>query len=129
MIKKIGKFLLNLFFVFLCIGFNLTPGQLRADTVELKIADHNGNELKKVASGVPFNLELIIEGSDSNVDRLKIDNLEKYVQKNIGTTTSINNINGKMSVQKTYQYELRIDREGSFPLGPVYVNDVKYDKI
>lgn len=117
MIKKIGKYFLIVLF------FNIfIAGAVDIPKVSLSITDHNSNNLLHVGAGVPFVLELTLESTGSNLSEPVVKNIDQYFQRLLGTSTTMHNNNGNMIMRKIYQYELVIDSEGSYKLGPVYIS-------
>lgn len=120
-IKIIGSFL---FFCILCAkdlsGINLT----------LKMVDSSGNELKRASVGVPFIIKVAVEGETDS--RVEIAGLDKFYYRSLGTNSTFRYINGSTSVEKIYQYEVRIDKEGEYNLGPAQIkidNDISKSNI
>lgn len=86
----------------------------------LSLLDLDGHGIKEASIGVPFILKLNIDryANDTQepvIKGLKSDKIKVDYQ---GTSSTIQNINGHVTVDRTFTYKLRIDEEGEFVLGP-----------
>ena len=113
MVQRIGKsFFLTL----------LTVTVLYADPqVSVQITDSNGYEKHSVGVGVPFLMTVEVSGESSGVSRPKLEVDRSFALREAGTSSRIRTVNGQTSVKKQYLYEGRIDRQGTYTVGPVHV--------
>ncbi|MDR3646586.1 MAG: BatD family protein [Candidatus Babeliales bacterium] len=116
MVRKIGRLFifLSLFLSICADDFNLI----------LKAIDAENTPVTEVGLGVPFLMNLTIESAKNfnNVQQVPtIDKLANGTIKDVGNSTTIKTINGRTTIAKTYQYEVRIDKEGFYHLGPAKI--------
>ncbi len=65
-------------------------------------------------------LQIRVNGS-RDADEIKIHGLDNFQSQRAGTSSQINIINGRTAVSKIFNYHLYPKNEGSFTLGPAYV--------
>jgi hypothetical protein len=113
MVQKIGK----LFFV-ATLWVGILCGQPQ---VSLHISDSNGQDVEELGVGIPFlvDVEIAGEGAGLSEPQVETDPVVKLVAG--GTSSSIRSINGKTTVKKNYRFQGRVDREGTYTIGPAHV--------
>lgn len=89
----------------------------------LTVTDLEGYQLKQIGIGMPFLLRLHIDRfandtKEPTIDGMKIDDLHIEYQ---GTTSSIQQMAGQMTVSRSFLYKVRIDKEGTYTLGPAHI--------
>ena len=96
--------------------------RLYAVPVELKIMALDGAPLEAVGIGVPFLLEVTVSGRDVN-QKPKIAGLNSLLVQTAGSRVYM--FNGETS--SAYTYKVRIDKPGSYVLGPatVFINGLQ----
>lgn len=87
----------------------------------LTLQDINGDALEQAAAGVPFIVEVVIQGLEGAVDSLTIQGAEKFASARQGVTQSIQTINGVTTSKMIHRFAMRIDSSGTYQLGPVIV--------
>ena len=103
------KFFLVLFSCFSLSAFHLS----------LKISDVDGLPLKRVKQGVPFLITVTAHDAFQDVSEPFIEHLDVLdVCEKCPVTTNISIINGHQDMTKTFSYKARIDKVGTFSLGP-----------
>jgi len=78
-------------------------------------------ELEQAQVGKPFRLEISVEESDGAISEPEIEGIESFYVSSSGY--HMQNINGRTTI--VYNYTIRIDKKGSFSIGPVTVEDEK----
>lgn len=96
--------------------------QLQADVL-LKIVDRNGNKIKQVGVGVPFVVRLDIDRFANDDKRPEIKGLDTPDIKveYSGTSSTIQNVSGHVTVDRVFNYTVRIDKPGKYTIGPAIV--------
>lgn len=91
--------------------------------IKLKALDFSGKELNQAEIGVPFLVKATIEGETDA--KLELQGLDQFYNRSLGTSSTIQYLNGNSFIEKNYQYEVRIDKEGQYKLGPaqLHIND------
>ncbi|OGB83929.1 hypothetical protein A3F66_02175 [candidate division TM6 bacterium RIFCSPHIGHO2_12_FULL_32_22] len=86
----------------------------------LAILDLNGVAIKQAGVGVPFVLKVDIERGANDNTKPEIEGLKNknITSKYEGTSSTITNIAGQVTVERSFKYILRIDTEGTYQLGP-----------
>src|SRR3990167_2390599 len=86
----------------------------------IKLLDMNGVRLKQAGVGVPFILKVDIESGANDNAKPEIEGLDNpnIAVKYDGTSSTITNIAGQVSVERSFKYYLRIDSEGTYRIGP-----------
>lgn len=107
-----GKKLIAFIAVFFC-------SQIYAASISLQIFDAQGNELESVGVGQPFVLKVSMEGFKKRVSRPVIPHLERIQGENAGEGHTSQSRNGQVSMHTYFSYVGRIDKEGSYLIGPV----------
>ena len=88
-------------------------------SLSLQLTDIQGHQLKDAQAGEPFLLVVSIADVDDQTQEPKIKGMQDFYVKRIGYRMTTKN--GDKSAQYTYQ--VRIDRPGSYLLGPAYDPD------
>ncbi|KKP29323.1 MAG: hypothetical protein UR12_C0010G0040 [candidate division TM6 bacterium GW2011_GWF2_30_66] len=105
-IKILALFLLiNSFFVY-CVK------------LDLKILSTDGSKLERAGVGVPFFLEVSVDGA-SNLNQLKIEGLENFNTSQVGVESV--NINGHKTASSSFY--VKIDNPGKYKIGPAKLKD------
>ena len=86
----------------------------------IKLLDMNGVRLKQAGVGVPFILKIDIESGANDNLKPEIEGLDNpnITVKYDGTSSTITNIAGQVSVERSFKYYVRIDSEGTYKIGP-----------
>lgn len=109
--RIIGNYYLFLFL--LIINISLTG------KVALQVRDSDGDITKHVAVGQPFNLQIQIDQVGGSIQYPKVEGLDNFAVHRSGF--QLNTINGRTTAYYTYQ--VRIDKPGTYELGPAFVQD------
>ncbi len=96
-------------------------GWCNASQVWLKASTIEGAPLQLASVGVPFILQVHIEGGANDTKPPEIKGLENHVYQFEGTTSTIHTVRGFMTVDRVFQYRVRVDQEGVFVIGPAKV--------
>ncbi len=107
MVKIVGKFLIIFFWV---VGSFLNAG------ISLELRTDNGT-LNSVVVGQPFILDVVIDDVYGSVPMPTIRGIEKFNPRQCGSYMS--SVNGRATAR--YSYQVRIDRIGSYLLGPATI--------
>lgn len=122
--RKIGKNLIFLFFMFTHLGL------LSADvSVSMRALERETNkEISTVSVGVPFLLEVSVEGALDDTDFPSVDGLRSFNAQRCGTSMSIVAGGGVTTKKRNFVYKIRIDEPGKHTIGPatVEVDDDMY---
>lgn len=91
--------------------------------VTLKVLDLNGVVLKQAGIGVPFLLKVEVESGANDNIKPEIEGLNNpdINSQYEGTSSTITNIGGHVNVSRSFRYILRIDKEGSYKIGPAKI--------
>lgn len=90
----------------------------------LKITDTDGRAINQASMGVPFLLHVVVDRFANDTKQPVIEGLEKedFHVTYQGTTSSIQQLNQQVTVSRTFTYMVRIDKAGTFVIGPARVN-------
>lgn len=94
-------------------------------SIALRLTTMQHDEIKEVAIGQPFVLEVILKGDAASQDEPIVENLNAIFGRRLGYQMS--SINGNATI--TYTYKARIDKEGEYVVGPVLVGNYKADPL
>lgn len=115
MVKKIGEL-----FIFLLTTLHFAIICAISTSISIAVLDHNGRPTKQVAVGIPFLIEVTVQGEDvagtPNVDRIGQLHIQDQSMSTMRTT-----INGVTTIKKIYRYKMRADKEGVFTIGPAKI--------
>lgn len=90
-------------------------------SVRLDILHSDGRSLKQAGVGVPFLMQITIENGGKNIESIEVAGINKFNIESRGSSTQMTTVNGVSSVKKKYNYLLRIDKEGSYTIGPAKI--------
>ncbi|HEX4069398.1 MAG TPA: BatD family protein [Candidatus Babeliales bacterium] len=107
MVKIVGKILITFF----CIIESFLHAR-----IALEVRTDNGTP-NSVVVGQPFTLDVVIDDVYGSVAKPSIKGLEKFNARQCGSYMS--SVNGKATAR--YSYQVRIDKIGSYVLGPATV--------
>lgn len=107
----------NLLYLSLLI-FTSVFSIVAAPTITMRLTDTSGHTVHEAVIGTPFLLEAIVEGDQHDVQTVNVAGLSQFHAQNYGTMSSITQVNGIMTVKKTYRYKLRCNKTGRFTVGP-----------
>ena len=112
MVKKIGN-------LFICALTFLQIATICAapTSVSIAVLDHNGRPSKQVAVGIPFLIEVTVQGEDV-AGTPQVDRIGQFHIKDQSMSTMRTTINGVTTIKKISRYTMRADKEGVFTLGP-----------
>ncbi len=105
--KRIGKFL-ALFLAVCSTSINAS--------LSLVAKDMYGQLRRKIALGTPFVIEVQVTDGPDEEPELGLPQEIHVIDRSI--STSYRSVNGKTSGSRTYTYRARVDKEGSFIVGP-----------
>lgn len=89
--------------------------------IEVKILNQLGELVNEVAMGVPFQLHIIAKG-DCDVSEVEFSEAFDICKiSSLGTVKSVTNINHVLTHAITHRYLMRIDQEGSYVFGPIWL--------
>lgn len=108
------------YFLLLCI-FTCTASVIASTTINLRITDTSGHKISEAVLGIPFLLEVVVEGQEQDVQTVNVAGLVPFHAQNYGTMSSITQVNGVVSAKKTYRYKLRSNKKGTYTVGPAFV--------
>lgn len=113
--KKIGK--LVMLFVLSWAWLSYADSKL-----SLHVTDMQFDELVQVEEAEPFILQVIAQ--DLNIDQPQyIPGFENFQVSLAGTSQRTSTINGQTSHEMIFNYVLKIDKKGSYTIGPLSVDD------
>src|SRR5437660_1604292 len=113
MVRRIGKF-------FLLLSAMLIHAQ--EPSITISIHDPNGAPLSQAVVGVPFNVQVTIVADELKGQAPVVAGLKSFQVDNYGLQSTIHSsINGVSSTKKIFGYLVRIDKEGSYKLGPASI--------
>ncbi|MGB8367014.1 MAG: BatD family protein [Candidatus Babeliales bacterium] len=115
--EKLGKIVGKLFLFILFLPFFVS---LHAQ-ITLRAIDNAGNDLQQVGVGEPFVLEVEVMDGNNSTQVPTIIGLDRFFAKRTGLYMCT--INGQSTVK--YSYQVRIDRVGSYEIGPAVITDHK----
>ena len=116
--KRIGNQFRAVLFLFALVMFPV----LGNISFSVGYFDLNGTQLKKVGAGVPFILEVTVTGNENVAEKPEIKQLNKFFYTAGGVQTSVQMINGIITAINRYSYQVRIDKPGTYELGPIEIN-------
>lgn len=89
----------------------------------LTVTDLDGYQLKQIGIGMPFLLKVHIDrfANDSKEPTIEGINIDGVHVEYHGTTSSIQQMAGQMTVSRSFLYRVRIDKEGTYTLGPAHI--------
>ena len=87
--------------------------------VTLRALNNEGYELEQVQAGRPFILEVSVEGADGTVSDPRVAGTNHFAIHRVGCQMYM--INNK--VTSKYTYATRIDKYGSYSIGPAIAHD------
>lgn len=91
--------------------------------IQLRVKDAQGKALSRAVIHIPFVVEVIVTADDNGMYKPMLDGISKFhVEDQALVSTISSTINGVSSVKKIYRYVLRPDKEGTFTIGPAYID-------
>ena len=115
------KIIGNAFFcVVIYLFFNAST--IFADA-KLSVTDMQGRKIQQAYVGVPFTLKLHLDKMANDSKEPEIEGLDRdgFSVGYQGTSSTIKNISGQVTVERTFSYTVRIDKEGEFTIGPATI--------
>jgi hypothetical protein len=112
-VKKIGSLLV----MFLC-AHSLYGDDIQ---IKLRILDSTSTQVTEAVINSSLLLEVVVEGTAQPIQRIAVDNLDRFHAQYRGVSSQTNRINGTATCKQTMSYALRPDNVGSFIIGPAYV--------
>lgn len=97
----------------------------KMDSIVVKMLDTQHQEIKEAAIGQPFTIEVILKGNIVSQGQPVFENLDRINGRRSGY--QMNSINGNATV--IYTYQARVDKEGTYIVGPIYVGKSSVDSF
>lgn len=87
--------------------------------VDLRVLDSDGHELEQVQAGKPFVLDVSVKDARSSISDPHIEGVEAFSVRRSGYRMNL--INNQSTIN--YTFVTRIDKPGSYSIGPAIVQD------
>jgi hypothetical protein len=89
--------------------------------VAIQITDASGYESQTIGVGIPFLITVEVSGDAGGASNPDLETYPIFSLQQAGTSSSISTINGRTAIKKQYRYQGRIDKEGTYTIGPARV--------
>lgn len=114
--------------LFLIAACSLSLQLLYAVDISLELPDIeqqevNGRITSVVEAQTPFQIQVHVTGGSRNTGDVELQGLDKLVVRGQSQSTNISVVNGSVSSDKTYIFEVVAPQKGSYTVGPAKVRD------